>query len=177
MMKNDNYKQSPDLEYSFLEKVAGVVPGVSGYLKKEKIRDSDQRYRIFLADQVLQVRQSVEKLIKIRVDESVLEGLDRLERLCRKLERVCDSLRYAARGYSGIFDGVRVRKEELEQLVQFDHMMADLTVNLLTASEILTKETGPFGDIRSPAETMENQVDAFLDRLESRKHLLENKPE
>ena len=51
--------------------------------------------------------------------------LDEIGRLDRRLRRAADSLRHASYGYTGAFDQVRMRDEELERIYRFDLGMLD----------------------------------------------------
>ncbi|MBN1355097.1 hypothetical protein JXA40_02390 [bacterium] len=173
-MSQEIEPRTPGREFTILETIACAVPGVAGYLKKEKARDSDQRYRMFLTDRLAGIKTSLETLKRSRVDESVLEGLDRLERLCRKLDRAMDSLRYAARGYSGMFDGVKVREPELKRLEGYDHMLAGLISSIHIASGKLIAGTGAFGDVRSGVQSMEDMLEELIHAIGQRRQVLEH---
>jgi len=166
-------QESKSPEYHHLEKIAALLPGVRGYLQKEKARDSDQKLRAYISDQVTKIKDQIHSLQESRVDENVLDGLDRLERICRKLDQIRDSLRYAARGYSGIFDGTKVRKTELDKLNQFDLDIAKTVAKLAVNVEIELEQIGPFGDIRTAIAPMQKETDNLLELIGNRKHLID----
>ncbi|MBN1551403.1 hypothetical protein JW979_08040, partial [bacterium] len=133
-----NTYPSKEMKLTFLEKLASIVPGVHGYLKKEKARESDQRYRSFLADALTEVKDGVHAIQEIRLSRGYLADLDKLELVCRKIDEARDSIRYASHGYSGLFDGIKIKQNELEQLMNFDRSLMDLIRDLGEKTHTLT---------------------------------------
>ncbi len=171
MMSKEPLHGHQDL--NILEKAALMLPGVSGYLEKEMARDSDRRLRAYLADRLTAVKDSVHVFQRKRTDEGRLSGLDKLERINRKLDRLRDTVRYSAGGYSGLFDGIKVDKEKLRRLYSFDLELKGHIDALDETFVKLMNETGKTADIDTVAGEMEKHADDFQTVLDRRKHLLE----
>jgi hypothetical protein len=125
----------PQSEKNFLEKVADLIPGLSGYRAKESRRDTDKRLREYIAGRLDELRPRIEEIKLVATDEGDLDMLDDLGRLDSRLQRTADALRFADYGYSGFFDQVKIREEELDRVYAYDEaILGDL--------ELLSRDLG-----------------------------------
>ena len=157
-------------ESMFLEKMARLIPGIAGYLKIERARETDQRLRHLLSDRLAEVKHQVESLERTLSENRVLMGLDRLERICKKIDQAKDTIKYSSRGYSGLFDGIRIRDAEVEKLYAFDLSLAgeiEILESRVQSYEINSGQIIPWSD------ALERAVDQFMDTIHKRKSLLE----
>ncbi|HZN55270.1 MAG TPA: hypothetical protein VFB67_08100 [Candidatus Polarisedimenticolaceae bacterium] len=120
----------PVSEKSFLEKLAGYLPGIRGYREREGRRETDRRLREFLAGRLEDGRARLNALREGAADAGALTGLDALGRLDRTLQKSIASLRYADAGYSGVFDQVKIREAELDQIYAYDAALVAEIVQL-----------------------------------------------
>lgn len=99
------------------------VPLLRTYLQREETRDIDKLIR----DELVKKMQGlIDQLAAVKtkmVDGGKLMGLDILDRSTHKLEKVRDSIKFAARGYSGIFDIEQMADDQLNRLVEFDQKL------------------------------------------------------
>jgi len=110
-------------EKRFLEELADRIPGVKGYREKEHRRDTDKRLRESMASELDRARERLVALQKGFVSAGKLDIVGQADGVSRKLQRAADALRYASYGYSGFFDQLKVREEELERLYDYDSAM------------------------------------------------------
>ena len=117
----------PQSEKNFLERIADKIPGLAGYRAKESRRDTDKRLRVFIADRIDQLRLKLEEIKRAATDEGDLDMLDDLGRLDSRMQRTGDAIRYADYGYSGFFDQLKIREEELDRIYAYDEaLLGDL---------------------------------------------------
>jgi len=117
----------PESEKNFLEKIADLIPGVSGYRAKEERRETDKRLREYIASQLDDLRLKVEEIKLAATDEGDLDMLDDLGRLDSRLQRTADAIRFADYGYTGFFDQMKIRDEELGRIYAYDEaILGDL---------------------------------------------------
>jgi hypothetical protein len=117
----------PVSEKNFLEKIASYIPGISGYREREGRRETDRRLRDFLASRLDEGRGALVGLRNKATDAGELKSLDTIGRLDRALQKSVSSLRYADYGYSGMFDQVKIREAELDQIYAYDEaLVADV---------------------------------------------------
>lgn len=116
-----------------LEKLAGKVPGYHGYKEKEMRRESDRLLRETVATHMEMQRQRMDDLQKQLISAGRFEYLDEMGNAVTKLQGFVDRVRKAPYGYSGLFDAVRVREEELDRLYDFDHRLLEYPDRLAEA--------------------------------------------
>lgn len=112
-------------EKNFLEKFADKVPGLSGYRAKEDRRTTDKRLREYLASRLDKVTDRIEAVKLDLTNQGNLAALSSVGTVERKLQAAANTLRFATYGYSGFFDQVKVREEQLDQLYAHDMKIAD----------------------------------------------------
>ncbi len=124
----------PVSEKNFLEKIASYIPGVAGYREREGRRETDRRIREFLAGRLDEGRASLTALRNAATDAGQLKMLDAIGRLDRILQKSVSSLRYADYGFSGLFDQLKIREAELDQICAYD---AALVTDVVALSDAL----------------------------------------
>lgn len=147
-------------EKDLLEKLADAIPGLKGYREKESRRDTDKRFRDYLADRVDRARASLDEMKRTLVNQGKLDGLAELDRLSQKLFQSANQIRHASYGYSGLFDEVKIRENELDRI--YDHDLSML--NDVEAIEVSLKDPGA-------AQDWDGKIQALNQKLEERKHL------
>jgi len=123
----------PVSEKNFLEKIASYIPGVAGYREREARRETDRRIREFLAARLDEGRASLNALRNQATDAGQLSALDSIGRLDRSLQKSVSTLRYADYGFSGLFDQVKIREAELDQVYGYDASLVAEVVGLADA--------------------------------------------
>ncbi|HTN76324.1 MAG TPA: hypothetical protein VL096_13795 [Pirellulaceae bacterium] len=105
---------------NWLESLGRSIPGFKGYLEKEYRRDSDFLARKQLADRLQRAKPSLDTYMRNLVDSAQLDGLTQCERVRTRVDGLINTIRSAERGYSGIFDYVKVKQDLLDQVYQGD---------------------------------------------------------
>ena len=112
---------------NWMEKLADAIPGVKDYREKESRRDTDKRFREYLAHRVDASRGALDEVKRQQLNTGKLDDLDDLDRLSQKLFKIANSIRHASYGYSGFFDQVKIQENELDRIYQFDlSLVADV---------------------------------------------------
>ena len=124
----------PVSEKNFLEKIASYIPGVAGYRERESRRETDRRVREFLALRLDEGRAGLNALRNEATDAGQLKALDAIGKLDRILQKSVSSLRYADYGFSGLFDQMKIREAELDQVYAYD---AALVTDVIALSDAL----------------------------------------
>ena len=123
----------PVSEKNFLEKIASHIPGVAGYREREGRRETDRRVREFLAGRLDEGRAGLTASRNVATDAGQLKTLDAIGRLDRILQKSVSSLRYADYGFSGVFDQLKIREAELDQIHAYDAALVTDVVSLSDA--------------------------------------------
>jgi len=153
----------PVSEKNFLEKVASHIPGVAGYREREGRRETDRRVREFLAGRLDEGRAGLTALRNAATDSGQLKTLDAIGRLDRILQKSVSSLRYADYGFSGVFDQLKIREAELDQIHAYD---AALVTDVVALSDALRSisEAAPDGSTLIALTNTAEQLDLKIAR-------------
>jgi hypothetical protein len=103
-----------------LKKILSKIPGFSGYMERQARRDSDKLLReaIFLRFRELENR--VSELQREFIEQGEIAHIGKLEASALQLRTFADRIRTATRGYSSLFEAVKINEEELARLYAFD---------------------------------------------------------
>jgi chromosome segregation ATPase len=103
-----------------LEKLVTKVPLLGDYLRRENARERDKIVREHIAQRIDHLKGVVMKQMEAMTDKKILTGLDKLDRLSRRLDKLRDTIKFTSHGYSGVFERVRILDTELERLMEYD---------------------------------------------------------
>lgn len=149
------------------KKILNKVPGFSGYIERQKRRDSDKLIREYLFDQFRELEGRVSRLQRDFISQGEIKYVDDLEATAIKLRTFADRIKTASRGYSGLFDAVNVNEEELTQIYEYDASLLDLVDGLTHAIDNVESSVGTDGlpaSIRHLETKAAESVQAFNDR-------------
>ena len=150
-----------------LEKLAAKIPGVGGYLEREKRRQTDKVIRESIGNRYQEQLERLSEIQVTLVNEGAIEYVDDVERAVVKLRMFIDSVTTAAYGYSGFFDTVKVNEGELEKLYEYDLAMLNGVEKLSSAIDNLNISIGGEGvaaAVRHVVTTAQEGVTAFEHR-------------
>lgn len=148
-------------EKNFLEKLADAIPGLSGYRARDERRETDKRLREYLASRIDKVRSRMDELKLEMTNRGELQALNDVGQLDRQLQKLADEIRFATYGYSGVFDQVKVKEDELDALYNHDLKLVGCIDDLEAAVTA--------GDLPG-AHTARNEADELFGQ---RKHLFD----
>jgi hypothetical protein len=157
-----------------LEKWAETkVPILRTYLKQENLRDADKLIRDELVKRLEAVKDRLEDAKAERVDNGSLLHLDKLDRACSKIDQVRESIRFAARGYRGLFDPQEVSEDDLVNLLNFDEQL----FGVVEALDAEAQKVAALGDdaLLASLRNFEKQVTAFDQTLGEREKYASDK--
>jgi hypothetical protein len=109
-----------------LKKLVSLIPGFSGYVERQNRRDADKLVRETVARRFNELWKRISALQADLVIAGKIEYVDDLEKAALQLRTFIDKVSTASRGYSGLFDAVKINEKELEQLYNFDLAFFDL---------------------------------------------------
>lgn len=164
--KEDGKMTMYESEKNFLERIADAIPGIKGYRAKESRRDTDKRLREYIAGQIDRLRGDLSNVQESAAEQGKLELMDDLDRADRRLQKCADTIRFASYGYAGLFDQVKIREEELDEIYNFDNLLLDLVAQVhqhaseLGASELTLDAVrgfaGKVGDLEQKVADRKN---------------------
>ena len=158
----------PVSEKNFLERLADRIPGLAGYRAKETRRDTDKRLREHLARRLDRGRELLNAVRRAITKAGDLDPLSTVGAVDKRLQRAADSLRHASYGYSGLFDQVKIREDELDRIYRFDLELLDEVESVEGALAGLGDGSDP-----RPLEALEALTDRLLGSIADRREIFE----
>lgn len=135
---------------NWLESLGRKIPGFKGYLEKEYRRDSDFLARKLLADSLQRSKPSLDTYMRNLVDAGVLDGLTQCERVRTRIDGLINAIRSAERGYSGMFDYVKVKENVLDQIYELDMSLVSDANAVAEAITALAGSSAPPAEVIPP---------------------------
>ena len=122
----DDFFQKVTSQQDPFKRLASIIPGFRGYIERQNRRDADKILRDTVARRFEEHYQRASHLQTDLVSASKIEFVDDMEKAVIKLRTFIDKISTAPRGYSGMFDAVKINEKELESIYQFDAAFFDL---------------------------------------------------
>jgi hypothetical protein len=122
----DDFFQKVTSQQDPFRKLASFIPGFSGYIERQNRRDADKVLRDTVARRFEEQWKRVSQLQTDLVSNGMIAYVDDMEKAAVKLRTFIDKISTAPRGYSGLFDAVKINEKELESIYQFDAAFFDL---------------------------------------------------
>ncbi len=142
------------------------VPLLRTYLEREELRDVDKLIRDELVKKMQELIDKINDVKRELVDSGRLAGLDLLDRSTHKLEKLRDSIRFASRGYSGVFDLEQLNEQVLNRLIEFDQNLFEQINSLADkVKEVLSR---PKSELKTTLRELDEEIDIFEEKLDQR---------
>jgi len=108
------------------KKLASYIPGFGGYVERQNRRDADKILRDTVARRFEEQWRRTPQLQEEMVGSGMIAYVDDMEKAAIQMRTFIDRISTAPRGYSGLFDAVKINEKELEAIYQFDAAFFDL---------------------------------------------------
>jgi hypothetical protein len=132
--QKNNVQSNVQGQMRISERIAAFIPGFRGYKEKEIRRESDRLLRNHLYLKLSTEKNDLREISQKIADRRYFDVMTDMDRLLAKMDRVAEKVNHASYGYSGFFDAVKVKEENLDNMIAFDNTLID-GVNAL-ASQI-----------------------------------------
>lgn len=126
-----------------LTKTARILPGIGSYQDKESARESDKKLRDYLSGELARYLNAIEKLKADLSRKGSLSFLKELDDISRQIDKLSRTIRYASRGYAGVFASYQADEKALSDLFEFDRSLkGEITGLTPLISQICEKDGG-----------------------------------
>jgi hypothetical protein len=150
-----------------IETVARWIPGFHGYLEKEYRRDADSLARKWLADRLDKSKPALDDLVRNLTSHGQLDELDDIENFRSKLDHLVGRFRSAPQGYSGFFDYVRIKEEQLNDVYVTDASLFGVVDELAGEIESMKTRNESIGEmLHSVAQKLQDASTQFDKRAD-----------
>ena len=138
----DDFFQKVTSQQDPFKRLVSFIPGFGGYIERQNRRDADKLLRDTVARRFEEQYQRASQLQTDLVGAGKIEVVDDMERAVIKLRTFIDKISTAPRGYSGLFDAVKINEKELESIYQFDAAFFDLAEQVARALDNVEASLG-----------------------------------
>lgn len=132
-------------DMDIFEKIASKIPGFKGYIERQHRRDSDKLLRDTIFNRFRELEAHVSTLQTEFISQGEIAYLDDLEKAAIKLRTFADRVRTAPRGYSSLFEAVKINEEELKRIYAFDAALLEKADEVSRAIDHIQASIGTEG--------------------------------
>jgi len=126
-----------------LTKTARILPGIGSYQDKESARESDKKLRDYMSGELARFMQAIERLKTDISRKGSISFLKELDDISRQIDKLSRTIRYASRGYAGVFASYQADETALLNLFEFDRSLKEEIAGLNPLiSQICEKDGG-----------------------------------
>ena len=174
MSENKDVYAQAKSQMRLSEKIAAALPGFRGYKEKELRRESDKLIRNHLALKLSKDKNNVRSISQKIADKRYLDVLADIDRLTAKMDRITEKVNHASYGYSGFFDIVKIKEQNLDQMIAYDNQLLD-SVNALSAeidgfkAQLLT---GDNLNLKDKIQSVTNKFETLEDTFDKRQEVI-----
>lgn len=158
-------------EKNWLQRLGEKIPGFSGYQAKERRRDVDKLQRDAIAERLRGVKGAIAAATRDLTDAGRLMEIAPLERVSKKVDTVENRIRYATYGYSGFFDVVQIKEQQLDGIYRFDLALVEKVEGVERLAAGLTSGEG--ADLKKRVGELEHAVDDLNTTFDSRQQAID----
>lgn len=161
---NDSILSNITGDMDVFKKLASKIPGFSGYIERQTRRDSDKVLRDMIANRVRDLENRVSGLQREFISQGEIKYVDDLEAAAIKLRTFGDRVRTAPRGYSSLFEAVKINENELARLYEYDSTLLDSLDTVSRAIDNVQSSVGTDGlpaSIRNLESAARECVEAY----------------
>jgi hypothetical protein len=150
-------------------KLVSKIPGFKGYVEMGNRRDSDKVIRDTLYRRFRELEGRVSDLQVQFINSGDISNADDLEKAALRLRTFADRVRTAPRGYSSVFEAVKIKEPELVKLYEYDVALLDKSDEVGRAIDNVQTSVGTDGlpaAIRNLQSVAKECVEAYDRRQE-----------
>jgi hypothetical protein len=156
------------------ERIAAALPGFRGYKEKELRRESDKLVRNNLYLKLTKDKDDVRVISQKIADKRYMDVLTDIDRLTAKMDRITEKVNHASYGYSGFYDIVKIKEENLDRMITFDNQLLD-EVNALTATigDLKTQLlSNNFANLKDKIQAIADKIELLEDTFDKREQVI-----
>jgi len=125
-----------------IKKLISYIPGFGGYVNRQNRRDADKLLRDTVARRFEEQWRRASQIQTDMVSNGQIAFIDDMEKAAIQLRTFIDKISTAPRGFSGLFDAVKINEPELQAIYQFDAAFFDLAEQVAHALDNVEASLG-----------------------------------
>jgi hypothetical protein len=145
------------------ERIVAAIPGFRGYKEKELRRESDKLIRNHLHRKLSESKHYLKSVFQKLSDRRYFDVITDMDRLMAKVDRITEKVNHASYGYSGFFDIVKVKEENLDRMIDFDNKLVDAADGLAADVDVFKAEIakGETKNVKEKVQSITDKIEAF----------------
>ena len=163
-------------QQDWFTKIIGKIPGFKGYIQKNTRRDSDKLLREMIAREFEMQYQRISGVQRALISAGEVGAVGELENAAIKLRQFIDRVRTASYGYAGVFDAIKIKEAELDNVYRFDAILLDKGNEVARAIDNVEASIGTDGQraaINNLISHAQEAINAFNQRSEVMKGIIQ----
>ncbi len=174
MSENKDVYAQAKSQMRLSERIAAALPGFRGYKEKELRRESDKLIRNHLSMKLTHAKENLRSIFQKIADRRYLDILPDMDRLTAKIDRVTEKVNHASYGYSGFFDIVKVKEENLDHMITFDNQLIEYVDALTAAVDVLKTQlaSGDYSSLKDKIQAVTDKLEALEDAFDKREEVI-----
>jgi hypothetical protein len=170
MSENKDVHSDVKSQMRLSERIAAFLPGFRGYKEKELRRESDRLIRNHLYLKLSTAKTDLRTISQKLADRRYLDVMTDMDRLLAKMDRVVEKVNHASYGYSGFFDAVKVKEENLDRMIDFDNKLIDNVAALSTEIDAFKVEiaSGVTANLKTRVQAVADKLESFEETFDKR---------
>jgi len=124
------------------KKLGSYIPGFSGYIERQNRREADKILRDTVARRFDEQWKRTSQMQADMAGNGMIEYIDDMDKAAIQMRTFIDKISTAPRGYSGMFDAIKINEKELEAIYQFDAAFFDLAEQVGRANDNIEASMG-----------------------------------
>jgi hypothetical protein len=137
----DNVTGSMDI----FKKIGSKIPGFKGYVERQNRRDSDKLIRDTIYRRFREHESHISVIQVELINKGQIQYTDDVEKAALRLRTFADRVRTAPRGYSSLFEAVKINEDELAKLYEYDATLLDKSEEIGAAIDNIEVSIGTDG--------------------------------
>ena len=138
----DEFFQKVTSQQDPIKKLISYIPGFGGYVNRQNRRDADKLLRDTVARRFEEQWRRASQIQTDMVSNGQIIFVDDMEKAAIQLRTFIDKISTAPRGFSGLFDAVKINEPELQAIYQFDAAFFDLAEQVAHALDNVEASLG-----------------------------------
>ena len=174
MSENKDVYAQAKSQMRLSERIAAALPGFRGYKEKELRRESDKLIRNNLALKLSKDKDNVRSIAQRIADKRYLDVLPDIDRLTAKMDRITEKVNHASYGYSGFYDIVKIKEENLDRMITFDNQLLDEVDALTSSIDDLKAQllSGNYSNLKDKIQTISDKFELLEDTFDKREQVI-----
>jgi hypothetical protein len=167
----DQIYQKVTNSMDIFKKISSKIPGFKGYVERQNRRDSDKLIRDTVYRRFRELEDRVSGLQVDFMNQGEIKYNDDLEAAAIRLRTFADRVRTAPRGYSSLFEAIKINEPELAKLYEYDATLLDKTDEVSRAIDNVQASVGTDG-LPAAIRNLQTISDECIKAYERRQEVL-----